>query len=67
MASSKITAEVEVKDLTVEVTVKRPTGSARWRWFFAYHLIKLAGRVYPFHFQLYRTEELKDRVNLPPD
>lgn len=57
----KPTVEVEV-----EVTVERPTGSARWRWFVAYHLIKLAGRFYPFHFQFYRTEEPKDNVELPP-
>lgn len=52
--------------LTIEVVVKRPLGFARWRWFIAFNLIKLAARFYPFHFQLYRTEELSDRVNLPP-
>ena len=52
--------------LTVEVIIKRPLGSVRWRWFFAFHLIKLAAKIYPFHFQLYRTEELKDYVPRPP-
>ena len=52
--------------LTVEVVVKRPLGMARWRWFIAFSLIKLAARFYPFHFQLYRTEELQDHVSRPP-
>ena len=52
--------------LTIEVVVKRPVGYARWRWLIAFHLIKLAARFYPFHFQLYRTEELQDHVNRPP-
>lgn len=60
---SKVRVEVP---LTIEVVVKRPTDS-RWRWFFAYHLIKMASWFYPFHFQLYRTEELQDRVKLPPN
>jgi len=52
--------------LTIEVVIKRPLGFARWRWFCAFHLIKLAARFYPFHFQLYRTEELVDLIKRPP-
>ena len=52
--------------LTIEVIVKRPLGFVRWRWFFAFLLIKLAAKIYPFHFQLYRTEELVDVVLRPP-
>ncbi len=52
--------------LTVEIVVKRPLGFAQWRWSIAFYLIKLAGRIYPFHYQLYRTEEIEDYVNLPP-
>lgn len=52
--------------LTVEVIIKRHLGYARWRWFFAFHLIKLAAKFYPFHFQLYRTEEIQDHVPRPP-
>lgn len=51
---------------TMEVIVKKPLGFMRWRWFIAFHLIKLAARFYPFHFQFYRTEELQDYVKLPP-
>ena len=52
--------------LTVEVYIKRPIGYGHWRWAIAHFFIRIAARFYPFHFQLYRTEEIQDRVNLPP-
>lgn len=45
------------------VEAKRPKDPASgWRWFCAYHLIKLAARFYPFKVEFFRTEEWQDRL-----
>jgi len=54
------------KPMTIDFVVKRPKAESRWRWFVAYHLIKLAARFYPFQFQMYRTPEIQDYVHRPP-
>ena len=42
------------------VTVRPPMRFERWRFFLWWCLIKIACRIYPFEFQIYRPEKLSD-------
>lgn len=47
--------------LTLAVTVAPPSPLKRWRFFVFWLIIKLAARVYPFEFEIYRTERPWER------
>lgn len=41
--------------LTLAIEVDPPAPYRRWRYFLFYVLVKLAARIYPFKFEIYRT------------
>lgn len=43
--------------LTFAVTTSKPARHSRWRFFLFWCLLKLACRVYPFNFEIYREPE----------
>lgn len=43
--------------LTLAVTTPKPLHHSRWRFFVFWCLMKLACRVYPFNFEIYREAE----------
>lgn len=43
--------------LTLAVEVDPPAPYRRWRYFIFWCLVRLAARVYPFKFEIYRTRE----------
>lgn len=40
--------------VTMAIEAEVPKRWQRWRWFFAYHLIKLAARIYGFKVEFFR-------------
>lgn len=44
-----------VHGITAAIEVDTPAPHRRWRWFFCYHLLKLAAWCYPFRIEFYRT------------
>lgn len=56
----EVVADVEAPErvrraLTLAVVVEPPPPHRRWRFFLFFCLVRLAARVYPFEFELYRT------------
>jgi len=49
------------RPLTLAVTVDPPPKLKRWRFFVFWCLVKLAAWVYPFEFEIYRTEKPWER------
>jgi hypothetical protein len=47
-----------VPGTTMAVIVDPPAKHSRWRFFIFWCLVKLAAKVYPFKFELYRTPRL---------
>lgn len=43
------------RGITMAVEIDPPPPHRRWRWFLAYHLLKLAARIYPFRVEFFRT------------
>ncbi len=43
--------------LTIAVEVDPPPEHSRWRFLVFYLLVRLAARVYPFKFEIYRTRQ----------
>lgn len=50
-----VPAPQRVHAITMAVEVPPPAPLSRWRFFLFYCLVRLAARVYPFQFELYRT------------
>jgi hypothetical protein len=46
--------------LTLSASVRPPPRHSRWRFFVFWCLLKLAARVYPFNFEIYREPEPGD-------
>lgn len=46
--------------LTLSVEVDPPPPHSRWRFFVFWLLVKLAARVYPFRFEIYRTPDPRE-------
>lgn len=45
-----------VPGITMAVVADPPAPYRRWRFFLAWCLLKLAGRIYPFKVEFYRTD-----------
>jgi hypothetical protein len=56
-APAGVVALERYRGLTLAVEVDPPPPHRRWRFFLFYCLIKLAARVYPFRFEIYRTRQ----------
>ena len=52
-----VPAPQRLRALTLAVEVDPPPEHSRWRFFVFWLLVRLAARVYPFHFEIYRTRE----------